>query len=291
MIGNVMEVTPPEGVPIRFEVASLGARLGAQLLDLVLTLLAIGALVLLLAQLFTFGWWLVGFASLAFFFVRIPYYTITELIWNGATLGKRMLGLQVISAEGRTLSVYAVVARNLTKEAEVFLPILFLLVNVQQDPVSAIVSGLVTLIALIVPMTNRKRQRIGDILAGTVVIRKPVAILLPDAATAPVELESQSFSFQTHQLDHYGAFELQTLEAILRKIERPEAKSATLVREITSIVEAIRLKIGYAEAVNPEDHGRFLSDFYRAQRRHLEARQLFGDRRSDKYHATADESE
>ena len=70
------------------------------------------------------------------------------------------------------------------------------------------------------PLTNKKRQRIGDILAGTVVIRKPVAVLLPDAATDPVEVKAQGFSFQTHQLDHYGAFELQTLETILRKIER-----------------------------------------------------------------------
>lgn len=286
---NQMEITPPEGVPIRFEVASVGARLGAQLLDITLTLLAVGALMVLLAQVMDFGWWIVGIGSLAFFMIRIPYYTVTELIWNGATLGKRMLGLQVISAEGRTLSVYAVVARNLTKEAEVFLPLMFLAVNVQQDPVSAIVSGLVTLIAVIVPFTNRKRQRIGDILAGTVVIRKPQAVLLPDAATSPVEPETQGFHFQTHQLDHYGAFELQTLELILRKIERPGTRSPTLIREITSIVEAIRLKIGYAEAIKQDDHARFLSDFYRAQRRHLEARQLFGDRRDDKYHATGNE--
>ena len=286
---NEMEITPPEGVPIRFEVAGLGTRLGAQLLDIAITFIAVIALVILLAQVIEIGWWLIGLASLAFFLIRIPYYTITELIWNGATLGKRMLGLQVISAEGRTLSVYAVVARNLTKEAEVFLPLMFLIVNFEQDTVSAVVSGLVTIIALIVPLTNRKRQRIGDILAGTVVIRKPQAVLLPDAATTSMETEAQSFSFQTHQLDHYGAFELQTLELILRKIERPGTKSESLVREITSIVEAIRLKIGYAEAIKPEDHARFLSDFYRAQRRHLEARQLFGDRRDDKYHATTDE--
>ena len=288
---KVMELIPPEGVPVRFEVAGLGVRLGAQLIDLLLTLLAVGALVLLCAQLFNGGLWLLALASLAFFFVRIPYYVLTELVWNGATLGKRMLGLQVISADGRTLSVYSVVARNLMKEAEVFLPIAFVFINIQQDIVSAVVSGLITLVALIVPFTNKRRQRIGDIVAGTVVIRRPQVVLLPDAATAPVEKVDEGFRFQSHQLDHYGAFELQTLEGILRKLDRPRSNSAQLAREIKSIVEAIRLKIGYAEAVQDEDHGRFLSDFYRAQRRHLEARQLFGERRSDKFHASAEETE
>ena len=285
---KILELIPPEGVPVRFEVAGLGVRLGAQMIDIVLTLLGVGALVLLCGQIFGGGLWLLALASLSFFFVRIPYYVLTELIWNGATLGKRMLGLQVISADGRTLSVYSVVARNLTKEAEVFLPILFLIVNFQQDIASAIISGLVTVVALLVPVLNKKKQRIGDIVAGTVVIRRPQVVLLPDAATAPVETPEEGFRFQSHQLDHYGAFELQTLEGILRKLDRPRANKEQLAREIKSIVEAIRLKIGYAEAVRDEDHGRFLSDFYRAQRRHLEARQLFGERRSDKYHASAD---
>jgi uncharacterized RDD family membrane protein YckC len=122
-----IEILPPEGVPIHFEVASLGSRLGAQLLDLLIT--HVGLLLLFLLVIFNFS---VPFSQVAAFFIlltfalRAPYYILTELVWNGRTIGKRLSGLRVISADGQRLSAYQIVVRNLMKELEVFLPITLL---------------------------------------------------------------------------------------------------------------------------------------------------------------------
>ena len=124
-------------------------------------------------------------------------------------------------------------------------------------------------------------------MAGTHVIHLPVPILLKDmAGEAPLPTDTgQKFIFLAHQLDHYGAFELQTLESLLRGQSMPAESSAAAARNATlaAIVEKIRNKIGYADPVPQADRLRFLQAFYNAQRKHLEQRQLFGDRRANKH--------
>jgi len=278
-------IIPPEGVPVQFNVAGVGVRLGAQLIDVVLTFLLILAIIIGFAFAGLGGQWLTGFAALTFFFLRVPYYILAELMWNGATLGKRMLGLRVVSSNGRSLGVYGVVARNLMKEAEVFLPMALIFTISAEDPVSGLISGAWCLMALAIPVFNRRNQRLGDMIAGTYVIHRPESVLLPDAAATAPDTAEGAFAFQTHQLEHYGAFELQTLEGILRKLKDTKTTHRKAQEmEMLKIVEAIRKKIGYSDPVRHEDHEEFLAAFYAAQRRHLEARQLFGDKRADKFH-------
>ena len=102
------------------------------------------------------------------------------------------------------------------------------------------------------------------------------------------------FGFLTHHLDHYGAFELQTLEKVLRAEDRPPSNNTELQRRkatLAAIVERIRVKIDYADPVPPSAHRSFLRAFYNAQRAHLEQKQIFGETRADKYHNTAKELE
>ena len=71
-------------------------------------------------------------------------------------------------------------------------------------------------VLIAVPLFNRKRQRLGDIIAGTFVIHQPDAVLMPDLAQATTrDQPGERFTFLPHQLDHYGRFELQTLEKVL----------------------------------------------------------------------------
>ncbi|MEM6972967.1 MAG: RDD family protein [Pseudomonadota bacterium] len=286
---RVHEVIPPEGVPLSLTIASMGARFGAQLFDLLLTGLASVALVIAIALLVDASWNLIGgLLALLFFFVRAPYYVATELIYGGRTPGKRLMRLRVISADGRSLATYAVVLRNLMKEAEVFVPGTLLLIVSAQDPVSAILMLSWIVIVLAIPLCNKRRQRLGDIIARTIVVEEPQALLMPELA----ERQKARFSFQPHHLDHYGAYELQTLERVLRAATEWRGKSAQIRRDNTLavIVGKIRARTDYVEPVAEADHLAFLEDFYAAQRQHLEARQLMGERRADKHHRTAAEA-
>ncbi|MGB0499122.1 MAG: RDD family protein [Rubricella sp.] len=282
-------LVPPEGVPIGFRVAGLPVRMAAQLVDLILPGLAIAVLFIFLALL-QLPWRMDTYAAiflLLFFFVRIPYYILAEIAWNGQTIGKRLMKIRVISADGRTLTTHAIVVRNLLKEAEVFLPGTLLL-GLESLSGWWFVVGLGWIAATIaVPLFNTRRQRLGDLIGGTFVIHQPEPLLMPDLARqAPVDRARERFGFLPHQLDHYGAYELQTLETLLRAQGR-HADQGSYDRNrarLAGVVDRIRAKIEYAEAVEPEDHEAFLRAFYNAQRAHLEQRQIFGEKRADKFH-------
>jgi uncharacterized RDD family membrane protein YckC len=285
---------PPEGVALTLPIAGIGVRFAAQVTDIVVTTVAAICLLILLGVLeITSPETWVAVAALLFFLIRVPYYICTELAWNGQTLGKKLMKIKVVSHDGGPLTAHALVLRNLMKEAEIFLPATLLLTLDAENPLESFASLLWILMALLIPLMNRYRQRLGDMMAGTHVIHLPVPVLLTDlAGKAPVPSQTRrKFIFLTHQLDHYGAFELQTLEGLLRSQSSPPSAEAAKQRDATieAIVEKIRKKIGYADPVPPSDRLKFLQAFYNAQREHLEQRQLFGDRRENKHYAQSDE--
>ena len=279
---RIENFTPPEGVPISFQVASLGSRFGAQFLDVLITILTVIAVLWLFGIVIALPWtaWVSLFVLLTFL-ARIPYYVLAELVWNGRTLGKRMVGIRVISADGRRLTPHQIAARNLLKEVEFFTPLTFLfgLGSLGFWPGLLLVIWLIVII--LVPSFNRKRQRIGDIIAGTYVIETPKPALLGDLATARAATE-QKFAFLPVHLEHYGRYELQTLESILRHHKGSRADHEA----VEKIVAAIVHKIGYPDRIAGNDRLAFLFAFYRAQREYLENRKLFGDAREDKFHKT-----
>jgi uncharacterized RDD family membrane protein YckC len=284
-------------VPLIVELADRGSRAAAFMLDLVFIILILVAGGIALA--FTvqvIKVWALVVGILGFFLVRIFYFPIAELAWRGATPGKRILGLRVIDRHGGPLKPEAVVVRNLMREVEVFMPLTILAV-----PQLAGTEGLEQLLMLawvgiftLMPLFNRDGLRVGDMVAGTLVIAAPKAALLPDlTARTPrtrvpltrgrAEPDSP-YKFTPAQLGHYGIYELQTLEAVLRRAE-PGSLSGRM-----EIARRIRAKIGWpdpeqeaAAAMVATDATAFLEAFYAAQRAHLERRMLFGHRRKDKH--------
>lgn len=284
------EVLPPEGVPLRFRIAGAGVRFSAQLADILITVLAAVALFIFFLAIGVAGpETMVAVGSMLFFLIRIPYYVITELLWNGQTLGKRFMKIKVIAADGGSLKAQALVVRNLMKEAEIFLPGTLVLTLDHRTPVVSLIAFAWVAMTLAVPLFNRRRQRLGDFIAGTFVIHLPEPVLLKDLALDQTQTRDtkERFTFLSHQLDHYGAFELQTLEDLLRAEDRRISQAAYAQRQATlaAVVEQIRRKIDFADPVGDNEHSAFLKAFYNAQRAHLEQRQLFGERRADKKHA------
>lgn len=293
-IQSMDQLLPPEGVPLHFRIAGVGVRLAAQLSDLMITCIAALALFLFVMAIdLTTPGTLIAIASMLFFFIRIPYYAMSELIWNGQTIGKRLLKIKVVAADGRALTTQSLVIRNLMKEAEIFLPGTLLLTLDATRLVPSLLSLFWVMCVVAVPLFNKRRKRLGDIIAGTYVVHLPQPVLLKDMAKAikqPLHSD-QKFRFLTHHLEHYGAFELQTLEGFLRSSDRNKGPAAYQRHKTTldALVDQIRRKIDYADSVRAEDQLAFLEAFYKAQRGYLEQRQLFGDKRVDKHHGTQDD--
>jgi uncharacterized RDD family membrane protein YckC len=213
--------------------------------------------------------WLLGF-----FLLRNFYFTVFELGTRSATIGKRVMKLRVVSRDGRRLSGHAVVARNAMRELEFFLPLSFLayasskgLADFAMSAAGLLWSGCF----LLFPLFNRDHMRVGDLIAGTWVVRLPRRKL----GTSVLGHEAlDRYVFTDQQLAAYGEFELQKLEEVLRRQD-----------ELAMIVVArtIRTRIGW---IGPDgDELAFLRAYYAALCTRLERGMLFGKRRRDKHEA------
>ena len=278
---RVREIVTPEGVPVRFAVALAGDRLGAFVLDLLaiaaIVLVVVVPLGLLAASGLLPGDLVVAGAVLAVFLVRTFYFAFFELAWQGQTPGKRRLHLRAIEARGGPLTAEAIIARNLTRELELFLPVAALFAPEAIFPGAPAWSRLAATAWMLVlgflPLFNRDRLRVGDLVAGTVVVRTPDAVLLEDLAATRAR---EALAFTEEQLDVYGVYELQTLEDVLRRRGRAGHEEA-----VRTVAAKVREKIRWTGGAAADEP--FLEAFYAALRARLEKRLLFGRRRADKH--------
>lgn len=146
--------------------AGLGSRLGAALLDTVIQGALAAAVVVALALAGSvlpddLGVFVLGIGALFLTAIVVGYYVLFEALNGGRTPGKAAFGLRVVTADGSPLAVSAVVLRTLMRLID-FLP------------------GGYAVGAVSIVVTTRN-QRLGDLVAGTVVIRdrKPVLAAAP----------------------------------------------------------------------------------------------------------------
>ena len=271
----------PEGADLGLVLGTAGDRAAAFLLDIIFMVLS-----LILFSLLTLAigaaagakdfepWgiiWLLGF-----FVLRNGWFIVFETGPRAATPGKRVLGLRVAARDGGRLTTEAVLVRNFLREIEVFLPIMFLIAAQQAgDPVEGwvVILGMIwTGCFLLFPLFNRDRLRLGDVVAGTWVVKAPRLRLGADLAAGQT---SNGFAFSRDQLSAYGVKELQVLEAVLRARDK---------RTMAAVADRIRRKIAWYKTPDERD-GAFLQAYYAALRGRLEHRLLFGHRRRDKFDA------
>lgn len=277
-IGHVRRLVTPEGVTLHVRLASAATRAGAFIIDAAIMLAALIALTL--AAFFILGGFqTVGPAAiiwlLGFFLLRNFYFTLFESTPRAATPGKRMLKLRIVARSGGRLTGGAVLARNLMREVETFLPLIFILTARSQGFGSrwlALFGFVWTGLFLLMPLFNRDRLRAGDMLAGTWVVENERPTIAPDLLSDHLIAADQDFT--SAELEAYGEYEIQRLEKALHS-DDPDA--------ITTIAGIVRRKIGRPD----RGHDRaFLAAYYAAARLHLERRLLFGQRKRDKFDLT-----
>ncbi len=265
----------PEGVDLQLELGSAGARAGAFMLDalfiiLILSAISIALLFLLVASRSSVmaALWLIGFFTL-----RNGWFALFEMGGRGATPGKRIVGLRVVARDGARLTGGAVIARNAMREIEVFLPLGYFFSSLDAmfsggDVLLPLLALAWSMIFLFFLLFNRDRLRVGDLIAGTWVVRSVSGSLGHDLVAGK---ERPRRSFSDAALGLYGVYELQTLEDVLRG-GRDDA--------IATVAWTIRNKAGIAD--DGDDFG-FLSDYYAALCARLERGLMLGRRRADKF--------
>lgn len=279
--GSRRMLVTPEGVDLGVELASHGARAGGFLIDMsIMTGIVIAMSILagaLGASLDEEGGGGILF-MLVSFVLRVAWFTLWEMTPKAATPGKRMMRIRVAMRSGGRLTPDAIVARNLTRELEVFLPIAVLFSSIGPALGLTGAGGALAVIAALIwcsifvlmPLFNRDRLRVGDLIGGTWVVEAPRPRLEPDLA-ADAHEHVHRFNFSKDQVDAYGEKELHVLEEVIRRYDK---------RIAADVARRIREKIKWQ---GDEPDMEFLRAYYAALRRKLEQGMLFGKRKKDKF--------
>jgi uncharacterized membrane protein SpoIIM required for sporulation/uncharacterized RDD family membrane protein YckC len=161
-------VETPEHVQLRYEVAGVGSRGLAAVIDhLFLGGALLGLSILGVVSFHAFGRWATAGVVLLSSTLALGYFTAFETWWHGQTPGKRFTGIRVVRDTGHPAGLGPVLARNLVRLADFFPP--------------PYVSGLLMI------FFHPRAQRLGDLAAGTLVVRdRPLEVdTPPEPAVAP----------------------------------------------------------------------------------------------------------
>lgn len=157
MTSQKLSIDTPEQINLEYELAGIGSRFMALFVDLLIQ--AIAGIVILIVMWFTgFAFhpfrsgktWMLAVTALLIFGVQWGYFALFEILWKGQTPGKRQAGIRVINESGRQASVYEAVARNLLR-----------VIDALPGPYA---------VGAVVMFLSPQSKRIGDYVAGTVVV-------------------------------------------------------------------------------------------------------------------------
>jgi len=184
-------VVTPENIEIEYELAGIGSRFLANMLDSFLQLAIylglwivvgiVGLLLALSASAFSasvaafFGEVEVAFALIAAFVILWGYFIWFETRWNGQTPGKRQIGLRVIRDGGYPINIFAAIIRNLIRVMDGMPIVALALIGIgiaEHSSATAAMGGLCILLPVLCLLLSGRYQRIGDFVAGTMVVKQ-----------------------------------------------------------------------------------------------------------------------
>jgi len=168
-------VETPEHVEVRLELAGVGSRMAAAVLDTIIIYFSLLGIMLVggrVGGVFgSAGSWFLAFLILLLYGIVWGYFAAFEA-WNGGrTLGKQALGIRVVMDTGQRVTTGAAVVRNLVRLLDCYFPFL---------PV---------LPAMLLMFLNKSNKRLGDMAAGTIVVRDRPTDWTLGAMPAPVDEE------------------------------------------------------------------------------------------------------
>lgn len=229
-----LDIGTPENVVFGYEVAGIGSRFLAALVDTILIALLLVIVNFILIFVMSridpslgaggdAAVWLIAILGLISFVILWGYYIFFEMLWNGQSPGKRMVGLRVIRTDGTPMGVSESIIRNLIRLID-FLPLYY---------------G----VGVIAMFISHRAQRLGDLAANTLVVYERGVVTLeslaadrlyralaPEGALAALPLErlsTEDAALATSFLQRRGQFAneeqlaRQLASALMRRMEAP----------------------------------------------------------------------
>jgi uncharacterized RDD family membrane protein YckC len=241
-----LRIDTPEQVALELPVAGIGSRFLAVAVDTLLQVVVSVAVVLTLFYTVpTLGARVPSLAAqvgptiaiLFLFCVYWGYFAFFETLWSGRTPGKRLVRIRVVKESGRAITVYEAITRNILRAID-FLPGMY---------------G----IGVAVMMLNRNSRRVGDYVAGTLVVHDPAA-----ASLRPTRITAAPVPGASGQLARLSSDELVLIETYLQR--RAELTPPVRQQMADQIADRIRLETGVHAAP-----GQAIDDFLESAARSI----------------------
>lgn len=247
-------IVTPENVTITYELAGLGSRALAYLVDLMLqmlsmlVLLLVGTLVMRQIDRLSDGSAVAGIVQdfgaaigiIAAFLIFFGYFIYFEWTGNGQTPGKRRLGLRVVREEGAPVDFASAALRNLVRIFEMAMGFY--------------------LSSLLFILFSPKYKRLGDYAAGTMVVKDRRSSSIPEAALAPTERPSHAEARLVRDVDALTADEL---AAVRRFVERRHQLEPQVQEDIArQICEPLMAKMGITRPSGSFSYANLLEEVY-----------------------------
>lgn len=245
---DYLRIETPENVAFGYEIAGLGSRFLAALVDTILiTLLqalVIVTLVLIAGNLLnlrleasdTFIWIAAVLGLIAFGFFW-GYYIFWEMLWAGQSPGKRWIGLRVIRRDGTPVTLSESIIRNLIRLVD-FLPAYY---------------G----VGVVAMFIDEQTRRLGDLAAGTLVVRDKAAITLESlAARQPPALEAASpmeAAANGWPVERLTSRELDLAEDFLRRRDQLPNRAALAEQILLALCACMSLPVAQIDLARADE--------------------------------------
>jgi len=186
-------VITPENIEIEYELAGVGTRFLANLVDSLYQLLAFVVVIVVASMVISLFGMLAhtngtakviastlaefgqALTILAFFLVMWGYFIYFEIAWNGQTPGKRQMGMRVLRDGGYPVNAFSVITRNLLRIVDgmpwTVIGLIIAGMITKQHALSALGAASI-LLTLMFLLFTQKYQRLGDFVAGTMVVKQ-----------------------------------------------------------------------------------------------------------------------
>ena len=231
-------VVTPERVSLEYGIAGIGSRAAAVIVDtaiqgvaIVVVSVAALAVMTIVANIVSSGGdssavfaLLVGLIGLGVFVVTAGYFMFFDILWNGQTPGKRLLGLRVIRENGYPLRPMDAVIRELVRIVD-FLPGLY-------------AAGVLTM------LLNKRSRRLGDFAAGTIVVREGARRSFSSVTFAIADAAQPSYTLASADATLVRDF-------LLRRASMHPKARAELARRL-AIAVSQRYHLALDEGADPE---------------------------------------
>lgn len=194
----LIQINTAFNIDLEFEIAEFHKRLLAYLIDFALLIIYLWAMKALLYQGFGLEEYGEANTGLDILVISLPmffYSLLCELWMNGQTIGKKIMGIRVISLDGGEPTLGQYIIRWITKFYE--WPFLFGYIAFSSASVIAytFVTGFLGIVVVIIIAVTTRNQRLGDLAAGTVVVNTKTKLTIDDTIFIDVKKPDYKVTF------------------------------------------------------------------------------------------------